>query len=259
MNAGQQSHLGGQGAHVIHAAAVHTLLLVQKPAAHHIFLGQVQALVDFGLHVGVLLGEVLVHVLIDGLQALVPHVLVVGVQSGPDRVLGVVPDGLEHAGFRLVGGGLELLLADFGLDALDKLDDLLVGLVAGHDAVIHILVRDLVGAGLDHGNALVGGGHGDGHLADLALGGVGVDDKLIVHQAHGNAGNGALPGDIGDGQGNGGADEGGDLRGVVLVHRHNRADNGHVVAHVLGEQGTDGPVNHPAGEGGLFAGAALPL
>ena len=257
VDAGQQGHLGGQGAHVVHAAAVHALLLVQEPAAHHVLLGQVQALVDFGLLVGVLLGEVLVHVLVDGLQALVPHVLVVGVQSGPHSVLGVIPDGLEHLVLRLVGGVGELLLADLGLDILDKLDDFLVCLVAGHDAVVHILVGHLVGAGLDHGDALVGGGHGNGHLADLALLSVGVDDKLPVNQAHGNAGDGALPGDVGDGEGDGGANHGGNLRGVVLVHGHHGADDGHVVAHVLGEQGADGPVDHAAGEGGLLAGAAL--
>ena len=201
----------------------------------------------------------LMHVLIDGLQALVPHILVVGIQGGPDSVLGVVPDGLEHLVLRLIGGIFKLGLADLSLHPLDELNDLLVGFVAGHDAVVHVLVGDLVGACLDHGNALVGGGHGDSHLAHLPLLGGGVDDELAVDQAHGNAGNGSVPGHIRDGQGDGGADEGGDLRGIVLVHGHDGAHDGNVVAHILGEQGPDGPVDHAAGKGGFLRRTALPL
>ena len=75
---------------------------------------------------------------------------------------------LEHLFVRLVARIAELLLADLLLDALDELDDLLVGLVARHDAVVHLLVGDdLVGARLDHGDALVRGRDGDSHIGSF--------------------------------------------------------------------------------------------
>ena len=48
------------------------------------FCGLVEALVDLGLLVGVDLGKVLVHFFVNGLQALVADVLVVGVERGLD-------------------------------------------------------------------------------------------------------------------------------------------------------------------------------
>ena len=49
---------------------------------------------------------------------------------------------------RLVGGVGEFLLADLRLNALDELDHSLVGLMTGHDAVIHFLVGDDVLTGI---------------------------------------------------------------------------------------------------------------
>ena len=48
------------------------------------------------------------------------------------------------------------------------------------------------------------------------------------------------------------------LGGAVPVHAHDGGHDGHVVAEIAGEQGTDGPVDDPAGEDALLAGAALP-
>ena len=45
----------------------------------------------------------------------------------------------------------------------------------------HLVVGDLVGAGLDHDHLLAGGDHGDVQIADLALFAGGVDDQLTVH------------------------------------------------------------------------------
>ena len=79
--------------------------------------------------------------------------------------------------------------------------------MAGHDAVVHILVRDLVGAGLDHDHLLAGGDHGDIQIADLALLAGGVEHQLTVHQTHLQGAHGAVPGNVGNGQGGGGADQ----------------------------------------------------
>ena len=129
--------------------------------------------------------------------------------------------------------------------------------MGGLDGIQHGDLVHLVGAGLDHDDLLLGGGNGELQVADIALLQSGVDHQLAVHQTHEHAGDGAVPGNVGDGQGDGGADHAGDLRAAVLVHAHDGHDNRHVVAHVLGEQGPDGTVHHTAGQDGLFAGAAL--
>ena len=126
------------------------------------------------------------------------------------------------------------------------------------DGVEHGVVVHLVGAGLDHGHQIGGGGHRNVHVRLFLLFGGGVDDIFPVHQAHHHAGDGAIPGDVGDGNGDGGADHGGDFRCAVGIHRHHGADHRHVVAHILGEEGADGAVDDPGGQDRLFAGPALP-
>ena len=257
--AGQQSHFGSQRADFVHAAAVHALLLVQQPAAHHVFLGAVHTVVNEGFLVGIQGVKVLVHLFIYRDKALVPDILVVGIHSSLDVFQGEVLHRFHHLLRRGVAGIGELFLADFRLDALDEFDNVLVGLVAGDNAAVHHVIGNLVGAGLDHGDAGIGGGHRHCHLGALALFRIRIDDVFPVHIAHAHAGDGAVPRNIGDGKGNGGAHHGGNLRGAILVYGHDGADDGHVVAHILGEQGPDGPVNDAANQDGFLAGAAFPL
>ena len=257
--AGQQSHFGSQRADFVHAAAVHALLLVQQPAAHDIFLSAVHTVVDERFLLGVNGIKVLVHLLVDGLQALVADGLVVGIHSELDVLHGELFDGLDHFLGGQVAGIFKLGLADFGLNALDEFNDVLVGLVTGDNAVVHILVGNLVGACFDHGNTGIGGGNGDGHLGNLALLGVGVDDKLAVNEAHAHSGNGSVPRHVGDGQSDGSTHHSGDFGGAVRVHGHDGADDGNIVAHILGEQRTDGAVDDAAHQNGLVGGTAFPL
>ena len=95
-------------------------------------------------------------------------------------------------------------------------------------------------------------------ITDLALLAGGIEHQLPVHQAHLQSAHGAVPGNVGDGQGGGGADEAADLRGAVVVHAHDGAHNGHVVAEIVGEQGADGAINDAGGQNALLAGRAAP-
>ena len=125
------------------------------------------------------------------------------------------------------------------------------------DGLEHHVVGHLVGAGLDHDHLLAGGHHGHVHIGDLVLLLGGVHHQLAVHKTHLHSANRAVPGDVGDGQSGGGADEGGDLRGAIPVHAHDGSHDGHVVAEVAGEEGTDGAVDDTAGQDALLAGTAL--
>lgn len=48
-------------------------------------------------------------------------------------------------------------------------------------------------------------------------------------------------------------------RGAIRVHGHHRTHHRHVIPHILGEQGTDGAVNHTGGEDSLIGRTAFPL
>ena len=129
--------------------------------------------------------------------------------------------------------------------------------MGGHDGLVHLVVGELVGAGLDHHHLAGGGGHGQVQLGDLLLLIGGVHDDLTVHIAHLQAADGAGPGDVGHGQAGGDAHHGGGLGGAGPVHAHDGAGDHHVVAEVSGEQGPDGPVDDPGGQDGGQGGLAL--
>ena len=257
--AGQQVNFCSQRTDLVHCTAVNTLLLIQQPAANNILLGLVQALVDLCTLIRIDLCKVLVYLLIYGLEALVTNGLVVGIECCLYIFNSEVFDGLEHLFIRLVGGVRELCLADLCLNTLDELNDLLVFSMACHNAVEHILVRNFVSACLDHSDTLACGSNGNSHLRNLALLSCGVNNKLALNKAYGNTGDRSVPRNVGDGQSNAGADESGDFRRAIRVNRHNGADDGNVVAHVLGEQRTDRAVDHTANKNCLICGTAFSL
>ena len=256
VDAGQHADLGGQRTDLVLLAAVHAVAL-EQPGLDDLLLELIGDLVQILVHVRVLLQEEIVPVVDQGVPALLTHVLVVGVHGGLGLVHGGLDDLVEQL---LVEVGVvvgHLLLADLGNDLVDEVHlglDLLVGL---HDGVIHHIVGDLVGAGLDHDDLLLGGGHGQVQLGVVALLLVGVHDDLAVHIAHFQAADGAAPGDVGHSQAGGHADHGGSLRGAVPVHAHDGAGHDHVVAEVTGEQGTDGAVDDAGSQHGGQRGLTL--
>ena len=191
-------------------------------------------------------------------DAALAHVLVVGVHA--------VLHGLELVGDQLfeelvVEGGvliLKLGLADLGHHLVDQVQHGLQMLVGLDDALVHDLVGDLVGLGLDHDDLLVGGGDGGGHTVGGLLLMGGVEEELLAVPAQDDAGDGAVEGHVGDGDRGGGADHGGNLGAAVPVHAQHFAGDDHVIAQVGGEQGAHGPVDQTAGQHGGQAGLALP-
>ena len=253
---GQHAHLGGQRTDLVLGTAVYPVTL-QQPVLDDLLLELIGELLQVLIHIGILLQILLVPVVDHGVPALLAHVLVVGVHGGLGLVHELGGDLVEQLLIELGVLVLHLGLADLGDDLVDEVDllaDLLVGL---HDAGVHDLVGDLVGAGLDHDHLLPGGGHGDIHAGGLALLLVGVEHDLAVHIAHLQAADGAGEGDLGIADAGGSADHGGHLGGAVVIHAHHGAGDAHVVAEVIGEQGAHGPVDQAAGQHGGQRGAAL--
>ena len=256
VDTGQHAHLGVQRADLVLLAAVHAVAL-QQPGLHDLLLELVGDLVQILIHVGVVLQEQLMPLLDQLVPAGLADVLVVGIHGGLGIVHGGGHDLVEQLLIEVGVGVVEFGLADLGHHLVDEGDLLLVLLVSGADGLEHDIVGHLVGAGLDHDHLLGGGHHGDVQIADLTLLGVGVKDQLAVHQTHLQGGHRAVPGDVGDSQGGGGADEGGDLRRAVVIHGHDGAHHGHIVAEVVGEQGANGAVDDAAGQDALLPGTAL--
>ena len=254
VHAGQNAHLCSQRADLVDAAAVHTLALVQQPAAHdellHLVAHQIQVR---SRQVRVLLCD-LVH---DGQQSSVTHVLVVGVHGSLEVVQILVLDGVEHVHVQTHDLEVDLLLAALGHDAVDELDDLLDLHMRSLDGIQHGVLVHLVGTGLDHHDLVHGSGYGQGQVAHLALLLGGVQHDLAVHQAHLHAADGAVPGDIRHSSDQRSADHTGDLRAAVRVQAHDGHGDAHIIAHFLGEQRAHGAVHHAAGQDGALAGAAL--
>lgn len=126
-----------------------------------------------------------------------------------------------------------------------------------HDRVEHHIVRHLIGACLDHDHLFLGACHGELEIGDLPLLLGGVHHGFPVHKTHEHARDRTVPGDVRNGQGDGRADHGGDLRAAIVVHAHHQKVQRHVVAQILREKRTDGTVDDTCGKDRLFRGSAL--
>ena len=151
---------------------------------------------------------------------------------------------------------LPACLAQLAL-GLAELLDLAVGDV---ERVEDLGLGDLVGAGLDHEDGLLGAGDDEveRRLEQPLL--VGVDDEAalrVLADPHGA--DGRRERDVGDHQRGAGAVHGEDVVGVLVVDRHRDRDELRLARPALGEERAQRTVDHPRGQGGLLAGAALAL
>ena len=152
---------------------------------------------------------------------------------------------------------LELRLADLADHLVDEVQHGLQVLVRLHDALVHHIVRHLIGLGLNHDDLLVRGGDGGGHAVGLALLLRGVEEVLLAVPAEDDAGDGAVERHIGDAHRGARADHGGDLRAAVAVDGQDLAGNDDVVAQVAREERAHRAVDQAAGEHGGQAGLTL--
>ncbi len=127
------------------------------------------------------------------------------------------------------------------------------------DGVDDVLFGALLGAGLDHHDAVLGADDHDVEDGLGALGIGGVDDHLAVDEADADCADGAVEGDIGEGEGAGGAVDAEDVGIIFLVGGVDEGDDLGLVAEGLGEEGADGAVDLAGGEDLLFGGAAFAL
>ena len=253
---GDNADLSCEGADLVHLASVNALA-GEQPLLDDLLLQLVEYLVHVLHHVGVLFAVLLLNHGDPLVDAGFADVLVIGAHAvlhGLELLLDQHVEQLLIKGSVLV---LELGLAYLGDHLVDEVENGLEVLMCLNDALVHDVLGNLIGLGLDHDDLLVGGGDGGGHAVVLTLGLGGVEEVLLAVPAEDDAGDGAVEGHVGDGDCGGCADHCGDLGGAVAVNRQDFAGDNDVVAQVGREEGTHGAVDQAGGQNCGQAGLTL--
>ncbi len=263
---GQVVALDEERTDLVRTAAVDTQAGLDNGLAHGVLLELLELHGDgAGPLVLLLLGKLSADALLEvgdlGLAG-----LLVGALDGDLHLVHVCEDAVVHLGDRLV----ELVLADgqraVGLD--DLVEELLLLLAEGGDGLLaeghggeHVLLGDLVSAGLQHGDV----GRRTGQL-EVEIGVVllligRVDDELlgVAVAADADARQRALEGHAAHRQRGGSAHDRDGVDRVYLVSHERHRDDLNLVAEAVGEGRTQGTVDHAGCERGLLGGTRLTL
>jgi hypothetical protein len=259
VGARQVRHLAPDRAHFLDAAAVHADAFLHDEPAH---LGLLDLLeVAAGLRpVRLVAADGREHLLEDGVEGLATRLLLVHGQ----RLDHLGRGQLLHARLeRRIGARLGVEgpagLGRLGHQLLLDPGQLLAPLVAEGQRLEHLLLADFLAAGLDHQDGVLitrhhelerGGRH-------LLVGGIG--HQLAVDQGHPDRPDRTRERDAGQRHRGRGADHREHVRVVVGVRRDDQVDDLDLVAEALGEEGTERPVDEPAGQRLLLVGPALAL
>ena len=263
---GQVAGLDHERTDLVGTTAVNALSGLDDHDAHGVLLEALELNGDLAVELGLLLlGEL-------GLDSALELVdlghtgLLVGILEGGAHLVVVGEDLVVHVGVRLVE---RVLLHDDGaIDLGDLLEeDLLLvaerteGLLAELHGGQHVLLGDLLGAGLEHAHEVAGAAELEVEVGVVALFVGGVDDELmgVAVAADAHAGQRALEGHAAHGEGSGGTHGADDVEGVDLVAHERGGNDLHLVAEAVGEARTDGAVDHAGSEGRLVGGAGLTL
>ena len=152
----------------------------------------------------------------------------------------------------LRGFDLQLFLPDqLGELALSRAE-LLDLLVCDVEGVEDLRLGDLISAGLDHQDRLVGAGDDQ---VQLALGNVwftGIDHEIPLELADAHGAHLGRERNVGYGESRRGAVHGEHVVGIDVIDAHRRCDDLGLASPPLREKGTDRPVDHARGEDSLL-------
>ena len=253
-------------ANLVGRTPVHALTGLDDHGAHGLLLERLEVHRDLALPQELLLlGELCLDGILQSLD-LGDTALLVGIgQSGVHLVV-MGEDALLHLGHRLVER--VLLRHDGTVYALPLLNELELGVTERTDGLLaelhggeHVVLGDLLGAGLHHGDEVAGTGKLEVEVGVLALLIGGVHDELarLLIAADAHAGERALEGHATKGERKRSAHGADDIDGVHLVGHERGGNDLHLVAEAVREARADGTVDHARGEGGLLGGTALAL
>ena len=246
--------LAPDGTNLVELTAVETGALVEHHVAHGLALGVVIVAVDHELD---LVGEGLLGIvgvdklLLDGGKAVLTLVLVGDALLA--EVVALLVDGVVEALAQLL---VVHLVAVFALHGLAGLDGELVdhaalhldGLVGGLEGVQHHVLADLLHLAFHHHDVVLGGGHDEVEVGALDILHRRVDDVLAVEVAHAHLADGAVEGDVADGEGRS-SGQGGQLVGHSVVVTADKGDaHLHLGVEIVGEKRTQSTVDQAGNE-----------
>ena len=261
MGTGQIVRFDEQGANLVVGAPIDALARLDNHRAHCALLERLARRRDLApVELLVLLGKAGLDV---GLQSLDlgDAALLVGICDGRVHLVVVRVHALDHLGHgrvELVGKRRDVHCVDELLLLVAKLaDDLLGELQRGN----HVLLGDLIGAGLDHGDVVLGACDRQVQVGIFVFLEGGVDDVVagltVAPDAH--AGHRTVKGGAANQQRRRRTHDAGHVGLVHLVAAERSDDNLDVVAETVGKARAYGTVGQARGERALLGGPGLAL
>jgi hypothetical protein len=121
----------------------------------------------------------------------------------------------------------------------------------------HHVFGQLVGAGLDHEDIVIGTGNHQIQAAQVHLLGCRIDHILAVDKADGRGRNRAVPRNVADGQRSRGSDDRQRVHQILAVGAERVDDDLHFVAHALGKERAQRAIHQAGKQNRLLAGTAF--
>ncbi len=257
MDSGNDINLGCQRADLCEQTAVRSLVILENHLADGLLLVLIDRIAQLS-KVLLIVRKCFLHPVSDLCDSLLAGLLIIG-EAGlfhlfrRDNLLHV----LKHLLRNRDGIIFLLRLADFLADLVDEGNQLLVDRICLIDVVDHILLGDLICAGLDHHDTVCRGSNGQAKIALVPLLLARVDDNIAVDKAYlrGSARSGKR--DIGNRGRNRGADHGKKLRSALRVNTEDHALQRDIIAHILREQRTHRTVDDAARQNCVLAGLSF--
>ena len=147
----------------------------------------------------------------------------------------------------------------FGDDLFLKRDEVARRGKSRAERLRKILLTHLPGSGLNHIDPLFGAGDHDVKIRGAALCKRRVEKELAVFSRDAHSGDGTLPRNVGEGEGERGTQECGHIRIVFVVNGEDGGHDLHFVSHPHVKAGTDGAVNGAGSQSRLFGGPGFAL
>ena len=258
MGAGEDTDLTCQMADLVCRAPIATLVFVQNAGAEGFFLEVVEGLGNFKRGGGrKLLEDFGFHLVFEGFDCFVAIHLGGLVDGGFNTGTGHAVGDFEQFVFDEEKGSLTFLFSVGSGQLLLDFDEGLDRLLGKFEGGFEFGFGKFFGTAFDHERFVFGA---DVDEVEVALGIFvmgGVGDEFPGDATDPDGGDGSGPRDVGDHEGSGGAIESEDIGVVLAVGAEENGDDLGIVVVAFGEEGTQGPIDHAAGEDLLFGRATF--
>ena len=164
---------------------------------------------------------------------------------------------LPFGGFVVIDVNLGLVRTALGNQAVNQFDGLNVALVGQADAFQDDLFRDFHGTGFHHHDGVAVAGHDHVEFGGAGALVAGIDAVFTAVPGNAAGSDGAVEGNLAEGQCGGSSDHAQGFRRVLFVHREDGDDDLNFIVQALGEKRPDAAVGETSGQDGLSTGASF--